>query len=145
MLSLLLPVKNAQGTLDSLVHEILDLMAENEHLFELLIIDDSSTDATIEVAHELCRCYPQLRYIRCSLPLGRARAIAVGLKHSRGEVVMLVEGGRKFRVLRRPSRLEERQAEVPPSRPKYLNRLKKLLFGDVPADASASITEITAS
>ena len=84
-LSVLLPVKDAQATLTALVHEILDLATDLGGQFELLIIDDGSTDATSEVAHELTHDYPQVRVVRHGMPLGREAAIRTGLDRSQGE------------------------------------------------------------
>ena len=44
-LSVLLPVKNAQATLAATVQEILDVAADLSERFELLILDDGSSDA----------------------------------------------------------------------------------------------------
>ncbi len=103
-LSVLLPVKDAQATLTASVHEILDVVADSGDRFELLIIDDGSTDATSEVAHELTRHYPQVRVVRHGTSLGREAAIRTGLERSQGEVVVL---------RRRDTRLSRLRARSP--------------------------------
>jgi hypothetical protein len=90
-LSVLLPVKNAQATLAATVQEILDVAADLSEQFELLIIDDGSSDATSEIATELTRNYPQVRAVCQCRSLGRETAIRTGLKQSRGDVVLLHE------------------------------------------------------
>jgi glycosyltransferase involved in cell wall biosynthesis len=90
-LSVLLPVKNAQATLAATVQEILDAAADLSEKFELLIIDDGSSDATSEIATELTRNYPQVRMMRQGRSIGRQEAIRSGLKQTRGEVVLLHE------------------------------------------------------
>ena len=57
--SVLLPVKDAQATLNDSVQETLDWLADHAAQFELLIIDDGSTDATSEIAHELLGIIPK--------------------------------------------------------------------------------------
>ena len=127
--SVLLPVKDAQATLNDAVHEILDVIADSGERFELLIIDDGSTDATSEVAHELSRHYPQIRMVRHGTPQGREAAIRTGLERSRGEVVMLRDDQRGFCVLERPSQRSKTVASRP-ARPNYLSRLKNFALGE---------------
>jgi glycosyltransferase involved in cell wall biosynthesis len=124
-LSVLLPVKNAQATLTASVHDILDVLADSIDRFELLIIDDGSTDATGEIAHELTSHYPQVRVVYHGRPLGRDEALRTGLKRSQGEVVVVREEGGGFRLLeRRPS---TRKTSSRPARPNYLSRLAGLV------------------
>ncbi|MGD0517838.1 MAG: glycosyltransferase [Thermoguttaceae bacterium] len=91
--SVLLPVKNAQYTLASTVHKILDVVSEISEQVELLIIDDGSADATSEVAIELTRHYPQVQAICQSRSLGRDAAIRSALKKSTGEIALIHEEG----------------------------------------------------
>ena len=128
-LSVLLPVKNAQSTLNNAVHEILDVMTDSGDRFEVLIIDDGSTDATSEVAHELTRHYPQIRLLRHSTSRGREAAIHTGLERSQGDVVMLRDDESGFSVLERPSRAASGVSSRP-ARPNYLSRLKNFAVGE---------------
>ena len=92
-LSVLLPVRDAQRTLASSVLELLDILPELTKHFELVIIDDGSKDATIEVADELAIHYPQIRVLRHGHSRGRAAAIETGLRCSQGEVIFLRDEG----------------------------------------------------
>lgn len=126
-LSVLLPVKDAQATLIDSVHEVLDVVTDSKDPFEVIIIDDGSTDATIEVAHELACHYPQIRVVRHRTSQGREAAIRSGLQRSRGDVVVLRDDDRGFSIV-------EQRSFAPtssrPARPNYLNRLKKFALGE---------------
>jgi hypothetical protein len=88
-LTVLLPVRDVQSTLANLVMETLEILPDLTSRFELIVIDDGSTDATLEVADELAACYPQVRAIRHAKPQGRSVAIRTGLRHSSGDVIFL--------------------------------------------------------
>ena len=90
-LTVLLPVENAQATLARDVRRLLEILPELTDSFEVLIIDDGSTDATIEVADDLSSRFPQIRVMRNSTPRGRTRAIQHGIRKSHGEFLLLID------------------------------------------------------
>ncbi len=92
-LTVLLPVENAQATLAGNARRLLAVLPELTDSFEVLILDDGSTDATIEVADELASRYPQIRVARNSTPRGRTRTIQYGMRKSHGEFVLLIDEG----------------------------------------------------
>lgn len=91
-LSVILPVHNAQSRLLELANEILEVVAELTDRFELVILDDGSTDATWDVARELARRYPQVLPLRDPVRRGGSLAIQPGLREARGDVVMAHNG-----------------------------------------------------
>jgi len=88
-LSVLLPVYNVQSTIVETVREMLDVVSELTEQFELVIIDDGSQDATIEVIHELTLDYPQVRVVAHRERLGREAAIRSGFQHCSGEIIVV--------------------------------------------------------
>jgi len=88
-LSVLLPVHNIQATLAGVLQEFLEVLPELTRDFEVVVVDDGSSDATIEVADELATYYPQVMALRHATPLGRVAAIHTGLERSTGEVLLL--------------------------------------------------------
>lgn len=87
-LSILLPVHNAQATLPCMAAELLEVLPELTSQFELLVIDDGSTDATSEAAHDIAGRYPQVRVVRHSTRIGRTRTLRAGLAQTSGDMVL---------------------------------------------------------
>ncbi len=88
-LSVIVPVWNAQSTIGSILGELLDLLPELTPSFELIVVDDGSTDATSELLDELAGSYPQLRLARLPTQQGVAAAIRSGLERTGGERVLI--------------------------------------------------------
>ncbi|HEV3342466.1 MAG TPA: glycosyltransferase [Pirellulales bacterium] len=87
-LSALMPVCNAQSTLAPLVSQLLDVLSELTHRFEVLVIDNGSTDATAEVMADLAVLYPQVNRLVLPVRQERADVQRAALQNSSGEVVL---------------------------------------------------------
>ena len=87
--SVLLPVYNRQHRLETEVARILDVLAEVTNRFDLVIIDDGSTDDTTDVAQHLAVRYPQVSVVRHAFRLGLAEALQTGLDNSGGDIVLV--------------------------------------------------------
>lgn len=92
-LTVLLPVHNAQTTLGANVHQILEVLSDLSQEFEVVIVDDGSADATSEVAAELASRFPQVRAVRHGRRQGHQAAVRTGVAHSRGELIVVEQGG----------------------------------------------------
>jgi polyisoprenyl-phosphate glycosyltransferase len=90
-LSIIVPVRNAEAHLHRQVHQLLELLPDLTADFEIVIVDDGSTDHTPETARELAREYPQLRLICHSEPRGREIAVKTGLSSAQGQIVLVQE------------------------------------------------------
>lgn len=88
-LSVLLPVYNAQRMLGQMLAQLVEILPDVSQQFEVLVIDDGSTDATHEIARELAMDYPQLGIVSHPTRLGMATAIRTGLARTTGEMVLL--------------------------------------------------------
>ena len=90
-LSICIAVQNAQATLHESVSRLLEVTSELTNDFELVIVDNGSTDATTEAAHELALQYPQVRVITNRARLGHAAALRRALARTTGDILIFPE------------------------------------------------------
>ena len=90
-LSVILPIYNAEGTLARQIGQLLDVLPDLAARFEILVVDDGSTDHTDEIAHDLRQQYPQLKVARHAWQRGMAAAVQTGMARSCGDIVFIQE------------------------------------------------------
>ncbi|HSL63670.1 MAG TPA: glycosyltransferase family 2 protein [Gaiellaceae bacterium] len=91
MLSVVVPVRNEQPTLEPLVEElavVLDPLAP----WELVVVDDGSTDGTFSALTRLHAERDNLRVVRLRRSFGKAAALAAGFAHAGGDPIVTIDG-----------------------------------------------------
>lgn len=90
-LSVVLPVFNEADNLGPLLAELADTLRPLNLRFEILAVDDASTDASLSVLEGLRAQYPELRVLRHRTNYGQSAAYASGFARARGEVVVTLD------------------------------------------------------
>ncbi len=90
-LSVVVPVKNEQDNVEPLVREIAAALAGNT-IFEILYVNDGSTDATQSRLDALKTEFPMLRTIRHRASCGQSRAVTTGVAAARYEWIATLDG-----------------------------------------------------
>ncbi len=88
-LSVLLPAYNEAENLIELVPRLRSVLDDLGREYEILVIDDGSTDATRAVMEDLRG--DRVRCIRLRRNAGKSAALSLGLRHVRGELVVLMD------------------------------------------------------
>jgi len=91
-LSVVVPVHNAERNLTQRIGCLLEVLPDLAAKFEVLIVDDGSTDQTEEMALELSHRYPQVRVKRHSQQRGIEASAQTGAAHTTGDIVIVHAG-----------------------------------------------------
>jgi glycosyltransferase involved in cell wall biosynthesis len=90
-LSVVVPVFNEVESLDLLCEKLHEALHSSGLSFEVLLVDDGSEDGTWEKLLENKQTYPFLHLIRFRRNFGQTAAMAAGLDHARGDVIVTMD------------------------------------------------------
>ncbi len=91
VVSIVVPVKNEAGNIAPLVAEIAAALGAPAS-FEIVYVDDGSSDATPAELGDLAASRPWLRQIRHAVPCGQSAAIRTGVIHAGAPIVVTLDG-----------------------------------------------------
>lgn len=91
-LSIVVPVFNEEENLEPLIHEIACVLNPLNKSYEIVAVDDGSRDGSFTVLRRLQRCHLNLNIVRLKRNFGQTAALAAGLSHAAGEVIVLMDG-----------------------------------------------------
>ena len=91
LLSVVLPVYNEADVLDTLLARVIDAAAGCACDWEIIFVDDGSTDRSPGVLDRLAAEHPQVRVIHLARNFGHQAAVQAGLAHARGNAVVLMD------------------------------------------------------
>jgi polyisoprenyl-phosphate glycosyltransferase len=91
LLSVVIPCMNEQEVLGETNHRILAVLENASINFEVIYVDDGSTDATPDLLRELQAQDSRVRVIRFARNFGHQIAITAGLEHASGDAVVIID------------------------------------------------------
>ena len=87
-LSIVIPLLNEQESLPELHNWIVKVMQAHNYSYEILFIDDGSTDASWNVISQLSKQNPNVKGIRFLRNYGKSQALHAGFNKAQGDVVI---------------------------------------------------------
>src|SRR5437773_6049242 len=90
-LSLVIPAYNKLESIPVLLERVGAALSQTGKEFEVLIVDDGSTDSTPKLLEEGMQKYPWLRVIRMAKNGGQSAAFEAGFGAARGEIIATID------------------------------------------------------
>ncbi len=91
MISVVIPVFNERESLAKLHQEIVQASQNHAFEFEVIFVDDGSTDDSWAIVRELAHVYPNVHGLRFRRNFGKAAALAAGFSASQGSIVLTLD------------------------------------------------------
>ncbi len=90
-ISVVIPLLNEEDSLRELHDWIVSVMQSNRFLYEIIFIDDGSTDASWQVIETLSQQNNSVKGIRFQKNYGKSQALHAGFKAAKGDVVITMD------------------------------------------------------
>ncbi|MFQ5740126.1 MAG: glycosyltransferase family 2 protein [Acidobacteriota bacterium] len=87
-MSIVIPVFNERDNLELLLQELCRVLDSLGTAYEILFIDDGSTDGSPDVLRELADAKPRVRVLEFARNFGQTAAMSAGFDHARGGIII---------------------------------------------------------
>lgn len=91
LLSIIVPCKNEEAVLRQTQNRLMAVLQPLVPAFEIIYVDDGSTDSTFEVLRQIQSADSRVRIVQFSRNFGHQIAITAGLEHASGDAVVLID------------------------------------------------------
>jgi len=88
--SVVVPLLNEQDNIGPLYEQITQTLAD-EHSYEMIFVDDGSSDDSFTVLTEVQQADARVRVIRFRKNFGQTAALAAGFAHARGKIIVAID------------------------------------------------------
>lgn len=90
--SVIIPIKDEEENISSLIEELEPIMEQLGKPWELICIDDGSTDQSRAILYKLCQQKPYMRVLTFTQNYGQTSAFAAGFKTALGQIIITMDG-----------------------------------------------------
>lgn len=91
-LSLVIPLYNEEESLQPLVDSVLKVCLEIGETYEIILVDDGSSDKTWELIEKAADFYPEIYGIKLRTNCGQTPAMVAGMTYSKGDIIVTMDG-----------------------------------------------------
>ncbi|MEP7289217.1 MAG: glycosyltransferase family 2 protein [Chloroflexota bacterium] len=95
-LSVVIPVHNEKDNVKLLVERLIPVLQNYNPSFEIIFVDDGSTDGTFESLKALHAADPRTKVVRFTRNYGQTPALAAGFDQAKGNIVVAMDGDLQF-------------------------------------------------
>lgn len=91
MVSIVLPIYNEEKGILSFLHELHTQMQNLGEKFEIILVNDGSSDQSLSIIHAYCSKHTFAKYVSLSRNFGHQIAVSAGIDYAKGEQIILMD------------------------------------------------------
>ena len=104
--SVVIPCYNEENGVIRSIDEIFAILNDRND-FEIITINDGSTDDTLQILHEYASQQPQVRVVNNSINLGYGASLKKGIRQAKGEIIVITDADCTYPANQIPVLLEK--------------------------------------
>jgi glycosyltransferase involved in cell wall biosynthesis len=143
-LSLVIPMKDERDNVKPLHEAVTKALDHTHHEYEVILVDDGSTDGTFEELAEVARLDQRFKVIQLRRNFGQTPALRAGIDAAQGDVIITMDGDLQNDPSDIPMMLEKLNEGYDVVLGERINRQDKLILRKIPSwTANALIRKVT--
>jgi glycosyltransferase involved in cell wall biosynthesis len=91
-LSVVIPVMDEEANVEELIRELMGVLNGLDRSYEVIVVDDGSTDSTWSRLVKIAGTTPHLLLIRFRRNFGQTAAMSAGFQQAKGEIIVAMDG-----------------------------------------------------
>ncbi|MFB4210322.1 glycosyltransferase family 2 protein [Shouchella sp. JSM 1781072] len=91
LLSIIVPSFNEEQNVEPFYFALKKVLDQSHYRYEVIYIDDGSSDSTLPLLQRLSTWHPQVNYISFTRNFGKEAAILAGFQHAKGNCVIVID------------------------------------------------------
>ena len=92
MISVIIPVFNEEKNILPLYEKLTSVLEHIDKNYEVIFIDDGSSDDTLNILKPICKKDPRIKFISFSRNYGQTSALSAGIDFSKGKIIIPMDG-----------------------------------------------------
>src|SRR5258708_13296994 len=121
MLSIVIPIHNEEPSILPLYDRLTSVLESIQKPYEIIVVDDASTDRSFDLLANLVETDPRLKVLRLRRNFGQTAALSAGFDEAQGSVIVSLDGDLQHDPEDIPALLakKEESDEIPSGWPKH--------------------------
>ena len=91
-LSIVIPIYNEEENIPKLYEELKEVLEKLPYDYEIIFVDDGSTDRSFELLEEIAKKDPKVKVVKFRRNYGQTAAMYAGFQHAEGDVIITMDG-----------------------------------------------------